>query len=485
MEPKDKKQKKEVPPTLAKDFLESSGLKRQLNLLFRSWKGQYFRYDDGQYVHVDNDDVSSWVTKYLISINERSGTRARNDVLADIKGLTHLSSTVNDNTWIDGRFCNKELLATKNGILDITAILNGNANCLISNSPMFFSLSTLPYEYDPIADCPKFKTTLLEIQPDEDTRLFIQMWFGYNLVKDVTQHKFAIFEGTGGNGKSVVLSALRELLGIKNTSSVALEQFDLERTFPLAAMVGKLANIVEEISDVDKVAEGVLKAVVGGSVISIERKHGEQFDFMPTAKLTFAGNTLPRFKDRTDGVWRRLILVPFRQKFTDDNRDTKLVEPDFWRNSGELPGILNWAIEGLKLLRTKGAFVEPEASKAAKIAYKLECNPADSFLSENCEFGKKASDECFAGELYRAYRDYCVGGGFSPLNSRNFAAEVKRVFPLAKQSKNPTYCGNKRDRLWEGVYLSFYKKEIASDTHDTIETPLVKISKFPNIYTDK
>lgn len=466
MEPKDKKKKKDGPPTLAKGFLLSTGLQNQLNLLFRSWNGQFFKYEEGQYYQVPDFDLSAWVSKYLIAIKEKSGTRSRNDVIADVRGIAHLSAKIEPNTWIDGRLHDHDLIATSNGILDLTALLAGDSACLIPNSPMFFSLSMLPYGYDPSADCVKFKRSIKEILPEDDSRKFLQMWFGYNLTRDITQHKFTIFEGTGGNGKSVVLLVMRELLGHKNTSSVALEQFDLERTFPLVSMVGKLANIVEEISDVDKVAEGVLKALVSGSTISAERKHGDQFDFTPTAKLTFAGNTLPRFKDRTDGIWRRLILVPFKEKFLDETtRDTSLVDPNFWRNSGELPGILNWAIEGLAMLRKQGSFTEPQSSKDAKIAYKLDCNPADSFLRENCEFDKKDSDKCFAGDLYRAYRDYCVSGGFSPLNSRNFAAEVKKAFPNTKQSKNPLYNGNKRDRIWEGLYLAFYKKDNVDDTH--------------------
>src|SRR5205814_4102 len=148
-------------------------------------------------------------------------------------------------------------------------------------------------------------------------------------------------EGEGANGKSVVCGVLTALLGGGNVAHVPLESFG-ER-FALNQTLGKLANIASEVGELDKVAEGKLKGFTSGERMMFDRKGRDPVEAMPTARLVLATNNRPRFSDKSDGVWRRMLLIPFQVQITAEERVYGMDKPDWWIEKGELPGIFNWA----------------------------------------------------------------------------------------------------------------------------------------------
>jgi P4 family phage/plasmid primase-like protien len=218
-------------------------------------------------------------------------------------------------------------------------------------------------------------------------------------------------------------------------------------------MVGKLANIVTEMSEMNKAAEGVLKQVVTGEEMTIEKKNKDPFETSISARLTFATNVLPGFVDRSNGLWRRMVLVPFNfQLLNERSQNKSLIDPGWWINSGELPGIFNWAIAGLIRLQKRGFFMEPAECLLAKEKYKRDANPAKTFLREFCE--EFPGSETSSNELYVAYQDFVKGRGQNPLSEPNFGQEVRRMFPNAKKSENALrQLGGSRSHVWQGVRL--------------------------------
>lgn len=127
------------------------------------------------------------------------------------------------------------------------------------------------------------------------------------------------------------------MLGPDNVSNVALESFG--NRFHLTATLGKLANIAAEIGQVHRTDEGVLKAFVSRDPMFFDRKGIPGIHEVPTARLVFAINNRPRFADRTMGIWRRVVIIPFRYQVPKDKIDRKLAK----KLKQELPGILTWA----------------------------------------------------------------------------------------------------------------------------------------------
>lgn len=133
-----------------------------------------------------------------------------------------------------------------------------------------------------------------------------------------------ILEGEGANGKSVFTKVVVALLGRGNVSHVPLEIFG--QRFALAPTLGKLANISGEIGELDSVAEGQLKAFVAGDSMQFERKYREPIMAEPTARLILATNNRPRFVDRSEGLWRRMLLVPWNVQIPEDKQDPELAK---------------------------------------------------------------------------------------------------------------------------------------------------------------
>jgi len=192
------------------------------------------------------------------------------------------------------------------------------------------------------------------------------------------------------------------------------------------------------VGELDSVAEAQLKAFVAGDSMQFERKFKDPIEAVPTARLILATNNRPRFVDKSDGIWRRLILVPFNRIVPPDKI---IVDLDKQIIKEELAGVFMWAFEGLYRLLQNGYFTKSDLVEKELAEYKLEGNPAKSFLLDNYEEG---AGEISANEIYQEYRTWCEDFGFSPMNSANFGKEIKRVFSNAQRKQKR----ENSERIW-------------------------------------
>jgi len=196
---------------------------------------------------------------------------------------------------------------------------------------------------------------------------------------------------------------LRALLGPDNVSSLSMEQ--LTDRYIVKELHGRLANICPDMNEMDRVQEGILKAVVSGDVISADRKYKDPIQFRPQTKLFFATNVLPRFTDTSLGIWRRMILVPFDYVVPVREMDIYL----FNKLEAELPGIFLWALRGLVRLKSAGQFSTSQKAEQAISDYKLRCFPIMMFLEECCV----DEGQTTARKLWVAYRKWCDSVGLT------------------------------------------------------------------------
>src|SRR4051794_20535085 len=200
------------------------------------------------------------------------------------------------------------------------------------------------------------------------------------------------------------------MLGEDNVSTVPLEDFG--KRFATAQTLGKLVNICPEVGELDRTAEGTLKAFVGGDRMTFERKGKDAFTARPTARLVLSTNNVPRFSDKSEGVWRRLLLLPFTRQVPVGERVAGMEKPELWLRMGEVAGILNWALEGMKRLKANSTrFVEPAACRAALQEHRVESDPCRAFLEEHYVADVQATP-LKTNDLYREYRDWCEQNGF-------------------------------------------------------------------------
>jgi P4 family phage/plasmid primase-like protien len=362
------------------------------------------------------------------------------NVMQALAGDVLLPSTVAMPTWLEGeQATRRNLIALANGILDLDALLAGQDTVLLSHTPRWFSPVCLPYEFDPHADCPQWMAFLQRnLAGDTGKSLLLQQWTGYLLTPDTSMQKCMMMVGEGANGKSVVCAVLTALLGLENVSAVPLELFGDK--FRLAGTLGKLANIVAEVGELDRIAEGQLKAFITGDVMEFERKFKSPFSAKPTARLVLATNNPPHFSDKSDGIWRRIMPLHLEVQIPAHERIAGMDTVEYWQESGELPGILNWALAGLHSLRHQRQFSVPDESQEYLEQLRTESNPARRFLEEHYRAG---DGEIGCAEVYLAYTTWCQDHGHRPLADSGLGKEVKRLFKT-----NRRRLGQKKQRYW-------------------------------------
>jgi P4 family phage/plasmid primase-like protien len=356
-----------------------------------------------------------------------------------IKSLTALREEMQAPFWLDGSNRSRNSLVLKNGILDVDRLVIAEPHVLIEHTDAFFTLVVLPYEFNAVAQCPKWLAFLdRNLEADVERIAILQEFFGYCLVPDTSFHKFLLMHGEGANGKSVICAALRAVLGTDNVSTVPLEVFG-ER-FQLNQTLGKLANICAEVGEIDKIAEGHLKSFISGDPMTFERKFKDPIVASPTARLVLATNTLPRFSDRSGGLWRRMIVMPCNVVIQENERVFGMDSPNFW--SDELPGILNWSVVGLKRLREQRGFTSSKLVDVAREEYRAEMNPLRSFLTDH--FHENEAGQLTTKDVYEKYSKWSDANGYRPLGERMFGREIKRVFPKVERRRY----GTREERIY-------------------------------------
>ena len=415
----------------------------------RHHHGEFHRWRNGRYVATPDADVIAELWDHLTARYTHMSRTVVGNTLAAVQAKTIVPSSAKAPCWLGAPPEARRWLAVENGLLNVDAATAGaGAAALRPHTPEWFSPVRLPYPFDPDADCPIWRRTLeTNLNGDDELIAVMQETFGYLLTPSTGSQRFVMLHGEAGTGKSVALAAMRAQVGAENCGSVELERF--ADRFALWGLRGKLLNAVAEIGEVQKVAEGRLKAFTAGDLVEFERKGRDSIFEVPTARCVFATNNLPRFADRTDGIWRRMLLMPFDRKVPDGEKVEGMTSPDWWRESGELPGMLNWALEGRRKLAASG-FTKAAASAALLAEHRDACNPAAVFLAERYERREGAREP--KESVYRRYRNWALAREYRPLSEGPFGKEVLRTFPGVTDAR-PRIDG-RRVRVYSGLAVN-------------------------------
>ena len=305
---------------------------------------------------------------------------------------------------------------------------------LEAHGPENFHSSGMAFDYDASATCPLWFATLDGVfRDDEDKALkikFLQEWFGYLMTPSTKYQVMLWLYGGGANGKSVITRMARELLGTDSVSSIPLAQ--LGARFIGAELLGKLANIVDEIATNGLMQEEELKKIVSGDPITVERKNKDPFVFSPTARIFAATNTLPPSKDSTHGLDRRLIVMPCNRTFRPEEMDRDLVD----KLIAELPGIFVWALEGHARLKAQDKFTAVPSCIAAMEEFKV-CRNSVSLFKHDClelpiltDVDSGLSGKAFqmhSPALYKVYHAYCTVNGYQRFSNGMFGKKLNEL----------------------------------------------------------
>lgn len=383
---------------------------RYKTLLYKM-RGDFYDYFEGVYRPMQVDEVRSMFLKEMLKdgLTNYRKVSAVNDKLACFKS-------------IDGRtFYEEQENPDRNVINFKNGLLNIQTYQLTPHTPSYLSTSQIPIPFVHGAKAPRWQQFLMEISDDDPEMVkLLQQIAGYCLTTDMSFSKAFIFYGMGANGKSMFTRMLAKVVGNDAVSSINLNT--INRQYGLYGLVGKKLNLIDEISG-NYFESNVIKGLISGERMSVEVKYRpEPLEFIPTAKLIFSVNELPKINDTTPGLYRRFIIVPFDRSF-EGNPDLGLEQ----KLTDELPGILNWAIEGLKSLRADGRFNETDRNFNAMRVFKAENSPVVEFLNacfEPVAAGLERTYSVPLTDLYAQYRSYCFDHGYKPKAVANFSREI-------------------------------------------------------------
>jgi len=316
----------------------------------------------------------------------------------------------------------------KNGLYHI------EKDILVPHSSDVFVSSVLPYEFDRDATCPVFLEALGRIfEGDEDTIKTIQELYGYVFYRKapVPIEKMFIFYGEGRNGKSVMLDLLEMLVGSQNVASVMMS--DLKDQNMRAQLYQKWVNVVAETPTKRAIEADLVKKIVSGDLISARRVYQPVMDFRPFAKHFISANILPQIDEQTEAMRRRIMVIPFNHDFRDD--PSKQPKPELLAAfQREMPGILNWAVEGLRRLKGRNWNLYPSpAIEDATREYLESSNSVKRFLKERCVHTGKEKDRWVYSEFYREYFTFCEDTKLEAIGPKKLRKELERQGVIVKE----------------------------------------------------
>lgn len=387
--------------------------------------GSYFSYQDG--VYSMREELWALATVREFMIPRYTSMNAINDAVGQWRMLIR-----KDIREIN---CNPFIINVKNGLY------NALDDAFKPHTPEYYSTVQINAKYTPNAECPQFLAFLESILQDEEIHL-MQEIFGYLLIPINKAQKSFVFVGAPNAGKSTLLSVAQDiLLGSENVSNIPWQ--NLADRFNKAELFGKLANIFADLPSKSIDDNGMFKALTGEDYITAERKNKDPFSFRPYARLLFSCNEIPKnYGDRSDGFYRRLIIIRFDRSIPKEERDPNLRE----KLAMERDGILMWALKGLKrLIENSYVFSETDRTRAELYQYKVESNSALLFVHECCQVAQ--DKESLRDDLFARYRDYCNNAGLKSLSQAHFYREVESGHPTITRSRDKV----SRRRTWKGI----------------------------------
>lgn len=315
-----------------------------------------------------------------------------------------------------------------------------------------------PVAYDPDADCPRFRQFLRDIQPDDDIQFFLQRFFGYCLSGSIKEQIVVMFYGQGSNGKSTLMDLINYVMGdyALVLPFASLLQDDRRRgseaSPDLARLPGARFVTAAEPETGARFSESILKTLTGGEKLTVRHLHKDFFEFYPQFKLCLSFNNKPAIRGQDDGIWRRIVLVPFDQKFVDpeklaDHPGAKLKDKQLEGVlRAEAPGIFNWILDGYRLWAESGLKVPPRI-RAATDEYKTESNPVNQFLLVCTQRREGAYAQ--ATWIYEAYKLWCHDNALDPMSQTKFGYRMKDGGVEKSRGAYITYIGIELTREME------------------------------------
>jgi putative DNA primase/helicase len=418
-------------------------------LTLRHWRGGWWEWRIVHWAEVEPRAVR----KIAYEFTEHAVYRAGDDVkpwaptrgkIADLvdalAAVVHLPESIPNPSWLDRRRAGV-IVSCANGLLDVAT------RELVEHTPEFFNQVSVPFEYDPDAPDPiRWLRFLEELWPDDSTaRYALAEWFGYVLSGRTDLQKILLMVGPTRGGKGAIARILTELVGRENVAGPTL--FSLSGDFGLAPMVGKPLAVVTDARlngrDSSVVVERLL-SVSGEDRLTVNRKYREQWTGTLPSRFVLLSNELPQLGDASAAIAGRFITILLAKSWL--GKEDRMLEPEI---RAELPGILNWALDGLERLDQQGEFTRPAGAEDAYRALVDLASPVQAFIRDCCIV--EPDLQVSIRDLYRAWKGWAEGNGHTRKSTQTLGRDLRAALPLVRVVQLRD--GDDRERAYRGIGL--------------------------------
>ena len=337
--------------------------------------------------------------------------------------LDYMELIVEERQQADARY-----IAFRNGVLDI---VTGQMQPF---SPDLVITNQIPWDYNPEAYSELADDTLNKLAcGDQPIRALLEECIGYCFYRRNELGKAFILTGDKSNGKSTFLDCVKAILGDGNISALDLKE--LGDRFSTSMMFGKLANIGDDIGDdfLQGSQVATFKKVVTGNRIKAERKGQDPFEFNPYVKLLFSANDIPRMKDKTGAVLRRLVIIPFNARFskylpdgTPDPNYNPYIKYELVEQSS-IEYLIKVGVEGLKRIIENSEFTHSDKVQQQIEEYENENNPIKAFIGD-C--GVEMIEDEPTADVYKRYQVFCAENNMQPMSNIIFSKQINKRLGL-------------------------------------------------------
>jgi putative DNA primase/helicase len=298
----------------------------------------------------------------------------------------------------------------------------------------------LPFRYDAAATAPVFSKYLDRVLPDKSAQAVLSEYAGYLFIRHGSGLKFEkclILYGNGANGKSVFFEILTALLGRENVSTYPLSDLTDKTGYYRAEIANKLLNYASEISK--EMNCDLFKKLASGEAFTARSPYGRPFEVMNYAKMIFNANELPKDTEQTNAFFRRFIIIPFDVTIPTEEQDRELHRKII---EGELAGVFNWVLDGLKRLLSNKRFTDCTAIDETLKQYRTESDSVQLFIDENNY--QPSNESMLLKELYQHYRAFCCEDGYRACSNRTFSERLRaKGFEIIKSGDRRVYIKKK------------------------------------------
>jgi putative DNA primase/helicase len=438
------------PMETARELIDKSWISGDDRLL-QYWNHEFYQYRRDRWEVMDKNTIKATIWTFLDTARARTSDGETkpvkpnlsmvSNVMEALQALSLLPNTVSAPSWLrrSDRPDAIALIPCANGLLDPDTL------DLVPHTPDFFALNCLGFDYDPDAEDPvQWEAFLGQLwEDDQGCQDTLQEMFGYMLTAETSQEKIFLIEGPKRSGKGTIGRVLTALLGPESVCGPSLSSFS--DRFGTECLVGKSLVLVSDCrvgpKNADKLAE-ILLSVSGEDTVTIGRKYEKDWTGRLFARFLILTNELPSFKDASSALPSRFIIMRLFESFY-DREDTDLTD----KLLTELPGILNWALEGRQRLRTRRKFMQPSVGQEAVRRMEDLSAPVAAFVRDCCELAPDV--EVSKDALWKAWANYAEENNFRKGSKVEFGRQLRAAYPQVKDTRP-----GDGDRAWSHASLT-------------------------------